>query len=67
MRFAHKTGTQYARTCDMGVATVAANGRRIVIAACTRGELSRARSEAALRAVGKAVTESGVFQITAAT
>lgn len=60
--FAHKTGTQHRRACDFGIATAARDdARRVVIAACTRGVLSVARSERALRAVGEAVTASGLL------
>ena len=61
--FAHKTGTQYARTCDAGIihpiGEDAAKG--VIVAACTRGGPSTARAEKALRGVGKAVRESGVL------
>jgi beta-lactamase class A len=57
--FAHKTGTQHRRACDMGV--VSHNGRRLVLAACTRGERGLAGSEHALRAVGAALAASGAF------
>lgn len=63
-RFAHKTGTQHRRTCDLGIATVPSPGgrppARVVIAACARGT-GTAASERALRDVGAAVTASGVF------
>ncbi len=67
--FAHKTGTQYKRQCDFGMAwrnenaNEVADGkpRRVLIAVCSRNERSVARAEAAMRAVGKAVSESGVF------
>ncbi|WP_236685919.1 serine hydrolase [Pseudoxanthomonas suwonensis] len=63
--FAHKTGTQYRRTCDLGIATVPAATRtgppaRVVIAACVRGT-GTAAGERALRDIGAAVTASGVF------
>ncbi len=71
VRFAHKTGTQYRRTCDLGIATVPppaprtrgalpALPARVVIAACARGA-GTAAAERALRDVGAAVTASGVF------
>ena len=38
IRFAHKTGTQYRRACDVGVAwNEADRSRTVVIATCTRG------------------------------
>lgn len=63
--FAHKTGTQYRRTCDLGIATVPATARtaqpaRVVIAACARGT-GTAAGERALRDIGAAITASGVF------
>jgi beta-lactamase class A len=63
VRFAHKTGTQRARTCDAGLITVPRMGadRRIVVAACTRGEPVLARAERTLRDVGVALCESGVL------
>jgi beta-lactamase class A len=64
-RFAHKTGTQHRRTCDLGIATVPSTVRggapaRVVIAACARGT-GTATGEHALRDVGAAVAASGIF------
>lgn len=71
--FAHKTGTQYRRACDMGVvvkrnpgpvtkgATSPQPAPTIVIAACSRNFNELASAEAAMRAVGRAVTNSGIF------
>ncbi|MDH5832696.1 class A beta-lactamase-related serine hydrolase [Luteimonas kalidii] len=64
-RFAHKTGTQHRRICDLGIATVPATRAdaapaRVVIAACARGT-GTAAAERALRDVGAAVTASGIF------
>jgi beta-lactamase class A len=53
--FAHKTGTQRSRACDLGIASVQEGERRLVIAACTRGNLSVAESERALRGIGEAI------------
>jgi beta-lactamase class A len=61
VRFAHKTGTQRARICDAGIVYDGASGRRIVVAACVRGEPSRARAERALKAVGEALAASGLL------
>lgn len=62
-RFAHKTGTQRARTCDSGVISVPRLGKdtRVIVAACTRGELSVTRSDRALRDVGAAICHSGLL------
>lgn len=64
-RFAHKTGTQFRRVCDMGIviARVGDRDERVVVAACARGELSVAAGERALRDVGAAVTASGVLEL----
>lgn len=60
---AHKTGTQRRRTCHAGIAMQAgqSSDEGVVIVACTRGESSLERSEAALRAVGLAIEASGVL------
>ncbi len=62
-RFAHKTGTQRGRFCDAGLVTVPRPDRlqRVVVVACTRGELSLVRSERALRQVGTALCRSGLL------
>lgn len=63
-RFAHKTGTQYRRICDSGIASVPAREGNapvpVVIAACARGA-GTAASERALRELGAAITASGVL------
>lgn len=63
--FAHKTGTQHRRFCDLGIAQVNVAGKpeRVVIAACARGNASLAAGERALRDVGAAVTASGVLNL----
>jgi beta-lactamase class A len=63
IHFAHKTGTQRARFCDSGVMSTAPEfgGRRVVVAACTRGDISGGRSDRALREVGEAICRSGIF------
>lgn len=62
-RFAHKTGTQRARTCDAGLATARTpdGPRRVVVAACTRGEASRAQAERLLKGVGRALCAAGLL------
>ncbi|HZF99092.1 MAG TPA: serine hydrolase, partial [Pseudoxanthomonas sp.] len=62
-RFAHKTGTQHRRLCDMGIVTTPVGKReeRVVVAACARGSSSLAAGERALRDVGAALTASGVL------
>jgi beta-lactamase class A len=60
-RFAHKTGTQHRRVCDLGVVRVA-GGKDVIVAACVRGS-SLATSEGALREVGSALSVSGVLRM----
>ncbi len=65
--FAHKTGTQRARTCDSGLITRPADAQqhpqalRAVVVACTRGEPSTTRSDRTLRQVGIAICQSGLL------
>ncbi|WP_170140450.1 serine hydrolase [Kushneria indalinina] len=62
--FAHKTGTQRGRFCDGGIAIHDSDDgpQRVAVVACTRGSLSLARSEQALKEVGQAIWQSGVFR-----
>ncbi|MDB2448800.1 class A beta-lactamase-related serine hydrolase [bacterium] len=63
VRFAHKTGTQHRRACNMGLAMApgqAAN-EAVLIVACARGHADLADAEAAFRALGEAVSASGVL------
>lgn len=62
--FAHKTGTQFARFCDFGIAWNGAAGpsaKKVVIAACTRGIHAENLAEAGLKSLGDAVFRSGIF------
>jgi beta-lactamase class A len=63
--FAHKTGTQHRRVCDLGIVTtrVSSNEVKVVLAACAMNVSSQAVSEQALRDVGAAVTASGVLTL----
>jgi beta-lactamase class A len=60
-KFAHKTGTQRARACDMGIASADTDEPRLIIAACTRGNRSVVESEQALRRIGEAINASGLL------
>lgn len=68
VNYAHKTGTQVARICDVGLISpppykpLAADGR-IVVVACVRGAASTAKAERALRGTGEAITASGVLRL----
>lgn len=66
--FAHKTGTQHRRICDLGIASgppstaiPTAAHNVVLIAACSRDFSSLADAEAALRQVGEILTASGVW------
>jgi beta-lactamase class A len=63
--FAHKTGTQHRRICDLGIASgpasTATENATLLIAACTRDFSSLAEAENALRQVGEILTQSGVW------
>jgi beta-lactamase class A len=62
-RFAHKTGTQHRRSCDMGVITtrVAERDEHVIVSACVRDVASQRDSDRALREVGAALARSGVL------
>ncbi|WP_148861862.1 serine hydrolase [Marinobacter fonticola] len=61
--FAHKTGTQYRRACNIGIATHGdgASSQRVIIAVCARGTRNLTDTERAMRQVGEAITRSGIF------
>lgn len=60
--FAHKTGTQHRRVCDFGIAWDPSDpSRRVLIAACAKGYKALPEAEAALKRLGKAIYQSGVF------
>ncbi|MCD9006528.1 class A beta-lactamase-related serine hydrolase [Luteimonas sp. XNQY3] len=63
-RFAHKTGTQYRRICDSGIAHLPTRDNntpvQVAIATCARGA-GTAASERALRELGAAIAASGVL------
>nr|WP_325346384.1 serine hydrolase [Xylophilus sp.] len=63
VRWEHKTGTQRGRFCDAGLVRAgrADAPRYVAVVACTRGDLSLARSELALRRVGAALCRSGLI------
>jgi beta-lactamase class A len=56
-RWAHKTGTQYRRACDVGLLEFQP-GRPIVVAACTRGFRRVPDAERLLARVGRALTRA---------
>lgn len=65
--FAHKTGTQRARICDVGLVdqpstNPADTSTRLVVVACVREVASTARAERALRGTGEAVAAAGLIR-----
>lgn len=63
--FAHKTGTQHRRACDLGVVFDDDGAGRplAVVTVCARGFLSLDSAETAMRSIGEAVTASGVLNM----
>lgn len=62
--FAHKTGTQKSRICDLGLGWGPGSGPAdgIIIAACVRDFESTAKAESALKGVGRSLFRSGVIR-----
>ncbi|MCP3139984.1 serine hydrolase [Pyxidicoccus xibeiensis] len=56
-RWAHKTGTQHRRACDVGILQLA-EGRSLVVAACTRGFLRVSDAEQLLAGLGRTLTRA---------
>ncbi len=59
IRFAHKTGTQYKRACDMGVASW--KQKNVIITACTKGYRRLSHSDRVLAKLGQALFKSGLI------
>jgi beta-lactamase class A len=57
--FAHKTGTQVARACDVGILNPAAGDDAIVVAACAEGFTELSEAEAAFKSLGSLLRELG--------
>jgi beta-lactamase class A len=55
--FAHKTGTQVARACDVGVLNPEAGDGAIVVAACAEGFEELSEAEAAFESLGSLLRE----------
>lgn len=64
VRFTHKTGTQHRRACNMGLASANGAGQQtqVIIGVCARDYVDLAETERAMRRVGEAVGESGLFR-----
>jgi beta-lactamase class A len=56
--WAHKTGTQYERACDFGIAWRRSDpDRKVIVAACASGFATTAKAEAALRRLGRSMRD----------
>ncbi|MGO1232651.1 MAG: serine hydrolase [Marinobacter sp.] len=58
--FAHKTGTQVARSCDIGVLNPGRPDEAVIVAVCARQYKTLSEAEKAYQAIGKALHESGL-------
>ncbi|HEY9120158.1 MAG TPA: serine hydrolase [Marinobacter sp.] len=58
--FAHKTGTQVARSCDIGLLNPQAPDEAVIVAACARNYQALSEAEKAYQALGRALHESGL-------
>lgn len=58
--FAHKTGTQVARACDVGVLHPRDMERAVIVSACVEGFAGLEDAEAALAQLGDALVRTGV-------
>lgn len=59
-RFAHKTGTQVARSCDIGLLNPQVPDEAVIVAACARDYAALSEAEKAYQAIGRALHESGL-------
>lgn len=58
--FAHKTGTQIARACNVGIINPRDEEQAVVVAACAEGYGELSEAERAFAAVGEALTRAGL-------
>lgn len=58
--FAHKTGTQVARSCDIGLLNPQVPDKAVIVAACARNYQALSEAEKAYQALGRALHESGL-------
>ena len=58
--FAHKTGTQVARSCDIGLLNPQAPDEAVIVAVCARDYAALSEAERAYQAIGNALHESGL-------
>lgn len=58
--FAHKTGTQVARSCDIGVLNPRIPQEAVIVAVCASNYNALSEAERAYQAIGKSLYESGL-------
>jgi beta-lactamase class A len=61
-RFAQKTGTQLARSCNVGILNPHLKTEAVVVAACAENYAGLAEAEQAFEALGAAFTDAGLVQ-----
>ncbi|PFG53400.1 beta-lactamase class A [Marinobacter sp. LV10R520-4] len=60
VRFAHKTGTQVARSCDIGVLNPQTPEDALVVAVCAKDYVTLQDAEKAYQAIGRALQKAGL-------
>lgn len=60
VQFAHKTGTQVARSCDIGVLNPRVPEKAVIVAVCAENYGALREAEKAYQAIGKALTRAGL-------
>lgn len=58
--FAHKTGTQVARSCDIGLLNPQVPDEAVIVAVCARKYATLREAEKAYQAIGRALHKSGL-------
>lgn len=58
--FAHKTGTQVARSCDIGVLNPQSPENAVIVAVCAKDYNRLSEAEKAYQAIGKALEKAGL-------
>lgn len=62
-KFAHKTGTQLARLCDMGIVYKSDVRKGLIVTVCAEKFKSPSRAESVFSKVGKALASSGALAL----
>lgn len=61
-RFAHKTGTQIARSCNVGILNPHLEQEAIVVVACAEGYADLGQAERAYEALGQSLADAGLVR-----